>query len=1374
VVDAAARRAARAGRYIDLVGGKKPHLLASVQNGVGLETRLAYAPSTKAYLADRAAGRPWATRLHFPVHVLARSETYDAVRRVRFVSEYRYRDGYFDADEREFRGFAYVEQWDTEYDPALSGKGLFADRPPPVNGELPQPPVVTRSWFHVGAWPDTDGAVLPDGLSPAEARDACRALKGQLRRQEILAHDGTPLENEPYTVTETHHEVRLVQPARGPSPAVFFTHPREVIERHTERDPGDPRVQHTLNLEVDECGHVRRSVAIGYPRRNLPDRREEQRALAMTMSELEVANELGHDDWHRHGVALSGRTYELTGLAHDGEAAPFTFEQVHEAATAAVAIAYEEKPTSGKREKRLVESSRTRYFDSRSIPEPLPFGRVDALALTFETYGLAFTPSLVASLYGGRVTDDILAEGGYVHLDDDGWWVASGRAIPNGPFHLPTEFRDPFGNRSAITYDGYALLVTASRDAKGNLVRVENDYRTMGPSLVVDANENRVASEVDALGRVVASWMMGKPGSSDGDPRPGSPTTTFEYSFYDPATGRPSCVHSAAREIHGAADSKWQHAYVYSDGGGHEVMTKAQAEPAPGTTAPRWVGNGRTVVDNKGQPIKQYEPFFSATHGYESDEELVEHGVTPILHYDPVGRLVRSELPDGNLLRVKFTPWREESWDANDTVLDPGNVWYAAHAASPDPMQRRAAVLAARHGGTPSVTILDALGRACAAISDAGQEGKLETKTTLDIEGNPLVVQDGLGNVAMTRAFSLLGQACRHQSASTGERWTLVNVSGLPLRSWDARGHCVRSTYDELQRPTHLYVRDAGGVERLAQRTEYGEAHPEAARLNLRGKVYRRHDGAGEATHDAYDFKGNPLSSTRRFAVEHREPIDWAASPPPVLEEESFTEVTAFDALNRPTSVRSPDGSERRPTYNEAGLLDKVEMRLRGAAEWTTFVGNIEYSAKGQRERIVYGENTAATAYEHDPLTYRLRRLTTQRSLDGNRLQDLRYTYDPVGDIVAIADDAQAEVFFGGGVVDGAALYEYDPVHRLVRAEGREHAGAAVEIQREDRELPLRPLPHRNDGQALRRYVEEYRYDAAGNIREMKHAAAGSTAASWTRTYDYLAGGNRLDATHFSAESSPARYPHDDHGNMTAMPHLPGIEWDFKDQMQRVDKGGGGVVTFVYDADGQRVRKIWEHGGLVEERMYLGGYEVYRRRRGRTVVLERQTLHVVDDGQRVALVETKTIDVESSAAVASRVRFQLGNHLGSATLEIDDAGRLISYEEFHPYGTTSYRAAASGVEVSAKRYRYTGKERDEETGLYYHGARYYAPWLARWTSSDPSGLADGANTYAYVKGNPINLHDPTGRLSDKIKAILAKGRQEKAQREEMKARRAAR
>ncbi|MEQ1569914.1 MAG: RHS repeat-associated core domain-containing protein, partial [Myxococcota bacterium] len=202
-----------------------------------------------------------------------------------------------------------------------------------------------------------------------------------------------------------------------------------------------------------------------------------------------------------------------------------------------------------------------------------------------------------------------------------------------------------------------------------------------------------------------------------------------------------------------------------------------------------------------------------------------------------------------------------------------------------------------------------------------------------------------------------------------------------------------------------------------------------------------------------------------------------------------------------------------------------------------------------------------------------------------------------------------------------------------------------------------------------------------------------------------------------------------------------------QDQIRRAALDlAGSVAWYAYNASGQRVRKRVDKGGVQEERIYVGGYEVWRKRTSSGLQEEeRQTLHVLDDQQRIALVETLT--VTDGAAIGSptpRQRYQLADHLGTATLEVDEVGAVISYEEYHPFGTTSWWATAGGTEVSAKRYRYTGKERDEETGLAIHGARLHAAWLGRWTSADPAGLAGGVNRFAYVRGNPSARSDPTG------------------------------
>ena len=190
---------------------------------------------------------------------------------------------------------------------------------------------------------------------------------------------------------------------------------------------------------------------------------------------------------------------------------------------------------------------------------------------------------------------------------------------------------------------------------------------------------------------------------------------------------------------------------------------------------------------------------------------------------------------------------------------------------------------------------------------------------------------------------------------------------------------------------------------------------------------------------------------------------------------------------------------------------------------------------------------------------------------------------------------------------------------------------------------------------------------------------------------------------------------------------------------------------YAYDASGQRVRKVVVKGSVQEERIYLGSYEVWRKKRSGTLAVERQTLHILDGQRRTAMVETLTVDDSSPPeAPSTRIRYQLDDHLGTAALETDEAGAVISYEEYHPYGSTAWYADDGSIEASPKRFRYTGMERDDETGLQNHSARYYAPWLGRWTSADPIGLDDGLNQHTFVHGHPTMGIDPSGMGEDNL------------------------
>ena len=208
-----------------------------------------------------------------------------------------------------------------------------------------------------------------------------------------------------------------------------------------------------------------------------------------------------------------------------------------------------------------------------------------------------------------------------------------------------------------------------TRDALGNRVTVDaNDYRVLQPRLVSDPNRNQTEVAFDTLGMVVGTAVMGKPlpAPAEGDsltgfvadltqaqldaffdaadPHATAPallrdaTTRIVYDLdrfrrtrqanpNDPTQWQPACAATLARETHASAPLppqglKIQLSFSYSDGFGREIQKKIQAEPGPlvdggPVVNPRWVGSGWTIFNNKGKPVRQYEPFFSATHRFE-------------------------------------------------------------------------------------------------------------------------------------------------------------------------------------------------------------------------------------------------------------------------------------------------------------------------------------------------------------------------------------------------------------------------------------------------------------------------------------------------------------------------------------------------------------------------------------------------------------------------------------------------------------------------------------------------------------------------------------------------------------------------------------
>ena len=286
-------------------------------------------------------------------------------------------------------------------------------------------------------------------------------------------------------------------------------------------------------------------------------------------------------------------------------------------------------------------------------------------------------------------------------------------------------------------------------------------------------------------------------------------------------------------------------------------------------------------------------------------------------------------------------------------------------------------------------------------------------------------------------------------------------------------------------------------------------------------------------------------------------------------------------------------------------------------------------------------------------------------------------------------------------------------------------------------------------------------------MKTLTHAVPSHPTYSWTRTLARSKTTNRTVLAEMVTPATPPDSFFDANGNLSAMENLRGLAWDFRDQLASVTliarpaNDEDDTEWYLYDASGTRVRKVTQRivnaGATLEDKVYLAGYEIKRGFTGTSLAgapqSDRRTLRIDHGGQR-ALVLHRWTKTRSGPLPPPQFRYQHGTEQGSCALELDGRGLVLSYEEYTPFGGTSIIAGNAQTEVKRKDYRYSGKECDDSTGLYYYGARYYAPWVGRWISCDPAGTIDGPNLYAFVGGNPVTNRDETGLTRHRVRGAL--------------------
>ncbi|CFW62944.1 TPA: RHS repeat domain-containing protein [Yersinia enterocolitica] len=658
---------------------------------------------------------------------------------------------------------------------------------------------------------------------------------------------------------------------------------------------------------------------------------------------------------------------------------------------------------------------------------------------------------------------------------------------------------------------------------------------------------------------------------------------------------------------------------------------------------------------------------------------------------------------------------------------------------------------------TPTLTISDNRGLAIRALaynrihtSDAPEE--LITRNRYNAVGQLIASRDArLDSDNFRYQYPLGGAALRTDGVDNGTSMQLTNIEGRPVMSLDAKGTRSWVTYEpELGRPLAHQQQPEGGQKTVTDRFFYGENSAEHKAANINGQCIRHYDTAGLQQVDSLSISGVALQQQRQLLTDTLGPVNWFGeeqSWASRLRRESFVTRCTTDILGQLITQTDAKGHTQRMAYNRAGQLSGSWLTIKKGTE-QVIVKSLDYSAAGQKLREESG-NGVVTEYRYEAETQRLIGIKTTRPAIKERptlLQDLRYDYDPVGNILAIHNDAEATRFFRNQKIVPETTYRYDALYQLTEATGRESDSNRAQ----NASLPA--LSSLTDGNQYVNYTRRYSYDRAGNLLKIQHSGASQYSTNITISNISNHGIQQQDGL----TAADIRCQFDAAGNQQQLQPGQPLQWDARHQLQQVTTVKRGAENtpnddyehYLYASDGMRVvKQSIQHTNNIRQISrvtYLLGLELRTQHNDSELMEDFQVITLGVAGR--AKVRVLLWEKGQPAGIDNgQLRYSFNNQIGSSLLELDNNGDIISQEEYYPFGGTALFAARNTIEAKYKTVRYSGKERDA-TGLYYYGFRYYMPWLGRWLNADPAGTIDGLNLYRMVRNNPISLMDEDGRM----------------------------
>jgi len=1284
-------------RFMDITAGKKPLLLTGIDNGVGGKTTISYTSTA------RANGREWTTRIPFSVYVINEIQRLDTITAHIEKTKYRFYDGKYDKEKREFLGFGIVEEEkvgdegtpdpscetrititknhlgeNSSQDPLLRAKErVLAGLPywQAISGKDTSRPYRIAEWIY-------EPFVCRDFNTGAD----CFGANGLSQRD--AAGNAIP---EPVCSASEALELELFYDTAAANAYLDRTQSLGGNASISSNKATDNKVDiFGRNMSLLEASNIKISGSnvAGY---------ENICSISATVAPAVFTN------------ALVG-ALKIICKKCDMKTTVTAYAQ-KEASHIVLPVARILTRSNGK----VIQDTR-RYYDGNAytglarglvdrgnlsreevlilrqdqylkVYSDLPGGTPDmaALGYIYMEYGerkrILFKPPIDIRVPKLPILEKFppLDRKPVVFLPEGyGYFVNTRRlkyaVLGNGSIAYGniSGSLDAFGNETLFEWDAFHLSNVSKKDPAGNSTLTKLNYRVSKSAVTTDANGNSTYMEYDALGRLV---KIIKPGDNTAFP-------TIKYEYHTSIL--PICMKTSLRE---EANLPGTHDYTeYMDGWGRQLQNRLEAENGTFTVS------GCTAYNFRGGIMDKYVPYFDNYMDYSDVKRGAAFYKTKI---DALDRKTAYVHPDGRRSVLKYKGFEVEEYDREDMFR------------------------ASSHYATPTKMVYDTRGNLVevyqrsdnSTIHTIYEYDILNLLTAIKPEGGPS------GTPVINYMYDLLGRRLRAEHIHGGAVRAVFDVRGLKAFECNGLDNVVIQKFDKVGRIIEKSFSNSAEPPIQYTYIDSGTAFPRGTNLIGRLSCVRDALGTAEFTYNSRGHLTRHLRTWDEEGVKAEYRVDFRYD--------------SADRLIRTIYPSLNGGKDRISVYSKHGtgnLLESIEYVC--ALQTNTLVKNIDYDARGMRKLVEFGSGLV-TEFNYDENNLWLSGLKTHNP--GNSvLQDLEYYHDLEGNLIARLDKCS----------DNADIYGYDALYRLVSF--TEAQVSQLGTMPKDYTALLKKLS------SLNTPALSYKYSPIGDILELGGIGAYKYAqASGTVSANFAAGGceyifdkaGRLSEKR-STSANPAvedSYFYDCEGRLTR------IEQFDNDQ----------VIEITYDYEGERISKLVKElstGKLISETRYIGRWVVLEHSAGQTS-WSAFRLYVFDENKRIAELDAKGNIVEYIHA----------DHLGSASAICDKSGNSLGVLRYKPFGEEMNSTVCSSF-----RYRYNGKETDNELGLVNFGARYYIPLVGRWASIDPAIYSEpekliknpqGLNVYAYALNNPVTLVDPVGKSATKYKGEYIDTRQ---------------